>query len=104
MRLTATALATADDVPEELVARVEARLATLREAPLPLLDPAPATRSTVASVAPPEHYEAAVARAVERIRSGDFEKIVLAREVAVHAPGPHDAAAVFGVLRASFES
>jgi isochorismate synthase len=104
VRLTATALATADDGPEELVARVEARLATLREAPLPLLDPAPATRSTVASVAPPEHYEAAVARAVERIRSGDFEKIVLAREVAVHAPAPHDAAAVFGVLRAAFES
>ena len=33
-----------------------------------------------------------------------FEKIVLAREVAVHAPAPHDAAAVFGVLRAAFAS
>ena len=35
---------------------------------------------------PPEHYEAAVARAVERIRAGALEKIVLAREVQVHAP------------------
>ena len=29
---------------------------------------------------------------------------MLAREVAVHAPAPHDAAAVFGVLRAAFGS
>ena len=29
---------------------------------------------------------------------------MLAREVTVHAPTPHDAAAVFGVLRAGFES
>ena len=35
---------------------------------------------------PPEHYESAVARAVERIRAGELEKIVLAREVQVHAP------------------
>jgi salicylate biosynthesis isochorismate synthase/menaquinone-specific isochorismate synthase len=71
---------------------------------LPLLDPAPAGRFRIDSVAPPEHYEAAVARAVERIRAGAFEKIVLAREVTVSAPTPHDAAAVFGVLRAGFQS
>ena len=76
----------------------------MRLAPLPLLDPAPAGRFRIDSVAPPEHYEAAVARAVERIRAGDFEKIVLAREVTVNAPTPHDAAAVFGVLRAGFQS
>ena len=40
---------------------------------------------------PPEHYEGAVARAVERIRAGALEKIVLAREVQVHAPRRHDA-------------
>ena len=73
-------------------------------APLPLLDPAPAGRFRIASTAPPEHYEEAVARAVERIRAGALEKIVLAREVAVHAPAPHDAAATFGVLRAAFGS
>jgi salicylate biosynthesis isochorismate synthase/menaquinone-specific isochorismate synthase len=104
VRLTVAVLAQADDLPEELVARVERRLAGTRERPLPLLDPAPSGRFTIASTAPPEHYEAAVARAVERIRSGAFEKIVLAREVAVHAPSPHDPAAVFGVLRAGFGS
>src|SRR3712207_2036373 len=56
----------------------------------------PAGRFEIASVAPPEHYVDAVARAVERIRAGDFSKIVLAREVAVHAPAPHDAAAEIG--------
>jgi salicylate biosynthesis isochorismate synthase/menaquinone-specific isochorismate synthase len=79
-------------------------VASLRAAPLPLLDPAPVSRATIASTAPPEHYEGAVARAVERIRSGAFEKIVLAREVAVHATAPHDAAAVLGVLRTAFTS
>jgi len=104
VRLTLAVLATPDDLPEELAARAEARLHALRERPLPLLDPDPAGRHTVASVAPPEHYEAAVARAVERIRAGALEKVVLAREVAVHAPAPHDAAAVYGVLRAAFTS
>ena len=104
VRLTLAVLAAPDDVPEELVARLERRARELRADPLPLLDPAPAGRFRIASVAPPEHYEAAVARAVERIRAGDFEKIVLAREVAVHAPTDHDAAAVFGVLRAAFAS
>jgi isochorismate synthase len=104
VRLTVAALAAPDDVPEELAARLSERVAALRNAPLPLLDPAPAGRFKIASVAPPEHYEAAVARAVERIRGGELEKIVLAREVVVHAPAPHDAAAVFGVLRAGFES
>jgi salicylate biosynthesis isochorismate synthase/menaquinone-specific isochorismate synthase len=87
-----------------LAERLAARAAALRLAPLPLLDPAPAGRFRIDSVAPPEHYEAAVASAVERIRAGAFEKIVLAREVIVQAPTPHDAAAVFGVLRAGFES
>jgi isochorismate synthase len=104
VRLTLAALAAPDDVPDELAARLERRVAELRRAPLGLIDPAPAGRFRIASVAPPEHYEAAVARAVERIRAGAFEKIVLAREVVVHAPSPHDAAAVFGVLRAAFES
>jgi isochorismate synthase len=104
VRLTLAVLAAPDDVPEELAARLHARARELSRAPLPLLDPAPAGRFQIASIAPPDHYEAAVARAVERIRAGDFEKIVLAREVTVHAPADHDAAAVFAVLRAAFES
>jgi salicylate biosynthesis isochorismate synthase/menaquinone-specific isochorismate synthase len=71
---------------------------------LPLLDPAPAGRFQIASAMPPEHYEAAVARAVEMIADGQLQKIVLAREVQVHAPGDYDATAVFGVLREEFPS
>ncbi|MEA2193283.1 MAG: menaquinone-specific isochorismate synthase, partial [Solirubrobacteraceae bacterium] len=98
------ALACADDTAEDLLARIEGRLGELRGGPLPLLDPDPVGRYTVAASTPPEHYEEAVARAVERIRAGVLEKIVLAREVQVHAPAPHDVAAVFGVLREGFSS
>ena len=51
---------------------------------------------------PPEHYEDAVARAVERIRAGVLDKVVLAREVQVHAASAHDAGALLGVLREAF--
>ena len=104
VQLTVAALAGPDDLPEELAARLESRAAELRQRPLPMLDPDPAGRFRVASAMPPEHYEAAVARAVERIRSGALDKVVLAREVQVHAPGPHDVAAVLGVLREAFPS
>ena len=43
-----------------------------------------------------------MARAVERIRAGELSKVVLAREVLVHAPVDHDPAAVLGVLREGF--
>ena len=102
--LTVAAVATPDDTAEGLLERVERRLGELRSAPLPLLDPDPVGRYTVAATTPPEHYEGAVARAVERIRAGALEKIVLAREVQVHAPAAHDVAAVFGVLREGFPS
>ena len=101
-RLTTAALAGRDDQPERLLERVEARLDGLRAAALPLLDPHPAARVRVASAMPPEHYEAAVARAVERIRAGALDKVVLAREVTVQAGTPHDPAAVLGVLREAF--
>jgi isochorismate synthase len=104
VRLTLAALATPDDTVEELSARLERRLEELTSKPLPLLDPDPAGRFRVVSTMPPEHYEAAVAGAVERIKAGQFEKVVLAREVEVHAPTAHDAGAVFGVLRDAFPS
>ena len=104
VRVTLAAALAADDVPEQVVDRLAARVEELRATPLPMLDPAPAGRFEIASVAPPEHFVAAVERAVERIHAGDFQKLVLAREVVVHAPAAHDAAAVFGVLRAAFES
>ena len=104
MRLTLAALASPDDLPEELLARVQRRLAELRVGQLPMLDPAPAGRFLLASAMPPEHFEGAVARAVELIAAGRMEKIVLAREVQVHAPRDYDPAAVFGVLREEFPS
>jgi len=99
---TAAALVSSDQDPQACSVRIEARLAGLRERPLPLLDPHPAERHTIAGAMAPEHYEAAVARAVELIAAGRLEKIVLAREVDVHGSSPHDAAAVFGVLREAF--
>jgi menaquinone-specific isochorismate synthase len=102
VRLTLTALAAPDDAPEDLLRGLLARLGELRARPLPLLDPAPSGRFQVSSAMPPEHYEAAVARAVEMICAGRMEKIVLAREVRVDAPTVHDPAAVFGVLRDAF--
>ncbi len=104
VRLTLAAIAGPDDLAEELMARLERRLSELRDEPLPLLDPAPAGRYQVASAMPPQHYEAAVASAVREIERGKIEKVVLAREVQVHAPRDHDPAAVFGVLREAFPS
>ena len=104
VRLTLAALANPDDIPEQLLARLERRLQELHDAPLALLDPAPTGRFRIAGAMPPEHHEAAVARAVELIRAGELEKIVLAREVQVHAPRRYDPAAVFGVLRHEFPS
>ncbi|MBV9716372.1 MAG: isochorismate synthase [Solirubrobacterales bacterium] len=102
--LTLNVEAAPDDTLEDLLARVHRRLGALRPAALPLLDPAPTGAYRVISPIPPAHYEEAVARAVERIRGGELEKIVLAREVDVHAPVEHDAAAVLGLLREAFPS
>jgi salicylate biosynthesis isochorismate synthase len=93
-----------DDTVPDLDVRVEQRLGDLRERPLPLLDPAPVGRFRVVSPMPPAHYEEAVARAVQRIRAGELDKVVLAREVEVHAPVEHDVGAVIGMLREAFPS
>jgi salicylate biosynthesis isochorismate synthase/menaquinone-specific isochorismate synthase len=93
-----------DDTTADALARVELRLGELRSLPLPLLDPAPTGAYRVQSSIPPAHYEEAVARGVQRIRSGELQKIVLARQVDVHAPIDHDPAALLGVLREEFGS
>jgi len=104
VRMTLAALVFSDDLVEQLHARLRRRLAELKSAPLPLLDPAPVGRFRVAGAMPPEHYEQVVQRAVAEIAAGGLEKIVLAREVHVHAPADYDPAAVFGVLREEFPS
>lgn len=88
--------------PERRLQSTIANVVGLRELPLPLLDPAPVGHFSVHSPMPPAHYEEAVARAVERIRAGQLTKVVLAREVQVRAPQPHDAGAVLDVLRGGF--
>jgi len=102
--MTLSALASADDIPEQLLGRLQERLACLRERPLPMLDPAPTGRHQVVSTLAPEHHERAVASAVETIASSSLRKIVLAREVQVHAPAPYEPAAILGVLREEFPS
>jgi salicylate biosynthesis isochorismate synthase/menaquinone-specific isochorismate synthase len=102
--LTVNAQVAPDDAPDDATARIAARLQSMRTNPLPLLDPHPTGHYEVVSPMPPAHYEEAVARAVQRIRAGEFEKVVLAREVDVHAPVAHDPGAIFGLLREAFGS
>jgi isochorismate synthase len=80
------------------------RVAELRPASMPLFDPSPVEAARVASAAPPEHFESAIERAVERIAAGDLHKVVLAREVRVHTPREIDPGAVYDGLRAGFPS
>lgn len=102
--VTLTATVAPDDTESDVSARARRRLSECSRGQLPLMDPAPAGSYRIVSPMPPAHYEEAVARAVARIRGGELEKIVLARQVDVHAPRPHDPAAVLGVLRECFES
>jgi isochorismate synthase len=103
-RLTLNAVVQGDEAPDALLDRLDARLDTMTPARMPLLDPDPVESARVVSAAPPEHFEEAVRRATERIAGGGIDKIVLAREVRVHAPRAIDAAAVYGALRAGFPS
>jgi salicylate biosynthesis isochorismate synthase/menaquinone-specific isochorismate synthase len=101
-RMTVSVVADGDESPEALLERLLARVAELEPASMPLIDPDPAHATRVASAAPPSHYEQAVERAVERIRAGELQKVVLAREVRAHAGTPHDPGAVVGALRDAF--
>jgi salicylate biosynthesis isochorismate synthase len=103
-RMTLCVRAEGDESPETLVERALERIARLAPASMPLHDPDPVERARVAGAAPPAHYEQAVARAVERIRAGELEKVVLAREVRVHGARDHDPAPVLDGLRAAFPS
>jgi salicylate biosynthesis isochorismate synthase/menaquinone-specific isochorismate synthase len=102
--LTVARLYRPEDDPDELAELAGARLAGIRTAALPMLDPDPVGPIRVESAAEPSAYEAAVARAVERIKAGEFSKVVLAREVRAEAPRAHDPAALFGALRDLFPS
>ena len=102
--LTLAAVLDPGEGPAPAMERAVRRLRSLRAESLPLLDPAPAGDVRVASVADPGAFETGVAAAVERIRGGELEKVVLAREVRAEAPRAHDPAAIFGALRELFPS
>ncbi|HEX6457636.1 MAG TPA: isochorismate synthase [Thermoleophilaceae bacterium] len=101
-RLTLTAVLDGDESADAVLGRLRRRANALEPAPMPLFDPDPVASARVAGAAPPEHYESAVARAVEHIRAGEIEKVVLAREVRVHAPREIDPAPLYDALRAAF--
>ncbi len=100
--LTLCAAVQPDDDAGQVTESLAARAAALERRPLPLVDPDPTVRARITGTMPPEHYEDAVARAVEQVRAGRLEKVVLAREVQVHASQPHDAPAIYGLLREAF--
>ncbi|MGE4428824.1 MAG: chorismate-binding protein, partial [Solirubrobacteraceae bacterium] len=103
VRATIAVRVTADTDPAALVEEALARVAALRTARPPLLDPDPVRSARVVSTLPPAHYEDAVARGVQRIRAGQMEKIVLAREVQVVGRPTPDPAAVLGTLREAYD-
>jgi salicylate biosynthesis isochorismate synthase len=86
------------------VEEAERRASEIQPGTMPLFDPHPTETARVASAAPPEHFESAIERAVERIATGELRKVVLAREVRVHAPAAIDPAVVFDGLRQGFPS
>ncbi|MDQ5895021.1 MAG: menaquinone-specific isochorismate synthase [Actinomycetota bacterium] len=90
--------------PEDLAAPALARVAGLIHGELPMIDPHPTVTPEIESARSPESYERSVANAVERIRAGEIEKVVLAREVIVRAGSAHDPAAIFHALRQGFPS
>jgi isochorismate synthase len=102
--LTICAVGGPGDAADELDQRLGARVSSLRAERLPMLDPHPTAEAQIASAAPPERFERAVADATARIGAGELEKVVLAREVTVEAAAAYDAAAIFGALRELFPS
>lgn len=102
--LTLCAIAGSAEAPEAQLARLRLRVEALGSRTLPMADPHPSAASRIESVQTPSAYERAVAEAVETIRAGEREKVVLAREVRIRGPAAHDAAAVYGAMRVAFPS
>ncbi len=102
--LTICAIAGPAIEPARIREAAAARLSSLRDVPLPPLDPSPGGPIEVRSARPPAAYEKAVSDAVGTIRSGRADKLVLAREVMVTAPAAHSPASLFGALREAFSS
>ena len=65
-------------VTARTVEEAERRVAELSPASMPLFDPSPVEAARVASAAPPEHFESAIERAVERIARGQNHSVTVA--------------------------
>jgi isochorismate synthase len=102
--LTVCAVPAPDESPDQVVQRIAGRLASLRSAPLTPADPHPSATTSISGRYPPERYEEIVATAIERIRAGEADKVVLARELTVEAPAAIDPATKLGALRELFPS
>jgi len=102
--LTVNAMVGPGADPDALANRLVTRVNGLVEEDLGMIDPHPTQRPAIESVKSPEEFESSVAAAVSRIRSGEIEKVVLAREVVVRAGSAHDPAAIFAALREGFPS
>jgi isochorismate synthase len=100
--LAVNAVVQAGEDVDRLGERLRSRLASLRTATLPLLDPHPTAHAEIRSARPPREFEAAVEGATSRIAEGGMSKVVLAREVIVSTGSAHDPAAVFGAMREQF--
>lgn len=85
---------------DALVARVEGLRLDEPAAPAPA--PPSDDPGRVTSVLPPEHYLGAVAGALDDLRSGRYEKIVLAREATVEHERAIDVVAVLRSLQEDF--
>jgi salicylate biosynthesis isochorismate synthase/menaquinone-specific isochorismate synthase len=102
--MTLSSLVDRDSDTDALAAGLIARVAGLSREALPMIDPHPSHRPRIESARSPGEFEASVAAAVERIRRGEIEKVVLAREVIVRAGAAHDPAAIFAAIREGFPS
>jgi salicylate biosynthesis isochorismate synthase len=102
--LTAAAMIDSGAGPDEILDQASRRLAGLQAAPLTPADPHPSAATAITGRHPPHRYEEIVAAAVERIRGGEVNKVVLARELTVEAPSAIDPGAMVGALRDLFPS
>lgn len=91
-RLTVTVLIQPDSLVADELARIEAQIDALcLDDDLGAASFSPHDgRADVSSIQPPEHYERAVAEAAAAAADGDYEKIVLAREVCLRRDAPID--------------
>ena len=102
--VTVNAIVRPGEDVEVKAAALGARIASLRDEPLPLLDPHPISRVEITSARPPGEFERMISAATGRIEAGEMSKVVLAREVLATASAAHDPAAVFGALREQFSA